>query len=142
MFGYIWPVLLIVFSNVIYQVCTKGVPGNVNPFASLMVTYVVGAVTSAVIYFLTNSCRDFAGEIAKLTWHSYVLGIFIVGLEAGFIYAYKAGWQVSVTSIVQSSALTVLLIFVGVLIYGETLTLNKIIGILICIVGLIVINIK
>lgn len=26
MFQYIWPVILVVFSNTVYQVCTKGVP--------------------------------------------------------------------------------------------------------------------
>ncbi len=32
-----------------------------------------------------------------------MLGIVIVGLETGWIYAYKAGWQVSTGFIVQSA---------------------------------------
>lgn len=77
-----------------------------------------------------------------MNWASYVLGMVIVGLEVGFIYAYKAGWQVSTAAIVQSSFLAVLLIPVGALLYRETITWNKIVGILICLVGLVFINLK
>ena len=66
----------------------------------------------------------------------------IVGLEAGWIYAYKAGWQVSTGFIVQSAFLAVVLIFVGYLLYHEVLSWNKIAGVAICLVGLIVINWK
>ena len=71
-----------------------------------------------------------------------MLGIAIVGLEVGFIYAYKAGWQVSTASIVQSSFLAVLLIFVGWALYHEAFTWNKIFGVFICLVGLAVIRLK
>ena len=41
MLSYIWPIALVVFSNVLYQICAKSVPQNLNPFASLTVTYAV-----------------------------------------------------------------------------------------------------
>ncbi len=142
MLSYIWPILLVVLSNVVYQVCAKSVPDNVNPFASLTVTYIVGAICSAIIYFVIGNQVNIAKEIAKMNWVPYVLGLAIVGLEVGFIYAYRAGWQVSTASIVQSSFLAVILIFVGLLLYNEALTWNKIIGVLICLVGLVFINVK
>ena len=71
-----------------------------------------------------------------------ILGIVIVGLEAGWIYAYKAGWQVSTGFIVQSAFLAVALIFVGYLLYHEGLTWNKLVGVSVCLAGLIFINIK
>ena len=67
---------------------------------------------------------------------------FPVGLEAGWIYAYKAGWQVSTASIVQSSLLSVALLFVGFLLYREALTWNKLVGVGICLFGLVIINLK
>lgn len=63
-----------------------------------------------------------------------------VGLEVGFIYAYKAGWPVSTASIVQSAFLAVALAFVGLFLYKEALTWNKVLGIAICLVGLYFIN--
>ena len=58
------------------------------------------------------------------------------------IFAYKTGWPVSTASIVQSSFLSVALIVVGWLLYRETLSWNKLVGVAICLVGLIVINWK
>lgn len=69
-----------------------------------------------------------------------ILGIAIVGLEAGWIYAFKAGWQVSTGFIVQSAFLAVALLAVGYLLYHEALSWNKVIGIAICLVGLFFIN--
>ena len=37
--NYIWPLALVIASNVMYQVCAKSVPGELNPFVSLTVTY-------------------------------------------------------------------------------------------------------
>lgn len=42
MFNYVWPILLVVLSNVVYRICAKAVPDGVDPFASLTVTYIVG----------------------------------------------------------------------------------------------------
>lgn len=132
--------VLVVASNVVYQICAKSVPDKINPFASLVVTYSVGAITSLILYFVLNRNTSLIQEYGKLNWAPIVLGISIVGLEAGFIYAYKAGWEVSILSIVQSAFLTVALIFVGVLFYKEALTWNKIVGIVICLIGLFFIN--
>ena len=35
MLAYIWPMVLIIASNTVYQSCSKGVPRRVSPFASL-----------------------------------------------------------------------------------------------------------
>lgn len=39
MFNDVWPLALVVASNVAYQICAKSVPGGMNPFASLTITY-------------------------------------------------------------------------------------------------------
>ena len=41
MFNYVWPIALVVFSNVVYQICAKSVTDGMNPFDSLTVTYTV-----------------------------------------------------------------------------------------------------
>lgn len=60
----------------------------------------------------------------------------MVGLEVGFLYAYKAGWPVSTASIVQSAFLSLALLVVGALLYQEAVTPGKILGAVICLVGL------
>lgn len=140
MFSYIWPIALVVFSNTVYQICSKSVPTDLNPFASLTVTYLVGAIASAVLYHLISRGDNLVKEYTHLNWAPFVLGFVIVGLEVGFIFAYRAGWQVSAASVVQSGFLAMSLLLVGTMLYHEPLTATKLIGIVLCIVGLIFIN--
>lgn len=142
MFNFIWPIGLVVLSNVIYQICAKSVPEDINPFASLTVSYLISTIFSAIMYFAFSKGGNLLREYTKLNWAPFLLGVAIVGLEVGFIFAYKAGWQVSTASIVQSSFLALALIFVGWLLYKEALTWNKLVGVVICLIGLLFINHK
>ena len=137
---YIWPLAMVVLSNVAYQICAKSVPAEMNPLASLTVTYLIGAVASAILYFALRSGGNLVSEYSKLNWAPFVLGLVIVGLEVGWIYAYKAGWQVSVGFIVQSAVLSSILLFVGYFLYHEALTWNKLLGVAVCMAGLIILN--
>ena len=140
MFSYIWPVALVVISNTLYQVCAKSVPEGMNPLASLTVTYLIGAVVSCALYYVLNRDANLVRELRLTNWAPIVLGVVIVGLEVGFIYAFRAGWQVGTTQIITSAVVAVLLIFVGYLLYHEAITWNKIAGIIICLAGLVLIN--
>ena len=142
MFNYIWPLGLVVLSNVFYQICAKSTPENINPLASLTVTYLVGALVSLVLYYLLNRDANILVEYSKLNWTPFVLGISIVGLETGMIFAYKVGWLINTAQIVQAVILAIILIFVGVLFYNEAVTWNKIAGIAVCLLGLVLINWK
>lgn len=140
MFSYVWPIALVVLSNIIYQICAKSLPSEINPLASLTITYLVAAASSAILYFALTKNPDIIHEYSKLNWVPFTFGLVLVGLEVGFIYAYKAGWPVSTASVVQSSFLAVALIIVGFLLYHETITWNKIAGVVICLIGLGLIN--
>ena len=136
----LWPIALIVFSNIVYQICAKGVPKNMDAMASMTITYLVGAVCSAVMFFVMNKNGNLLQEYTKMNMAPIFLGVSVVGLEVGFIYAYKNGWAVSTASIVQSAFLAVALIIVGAVLYHEAITANKVIGIVICLIGLYFIN--
>lgn len=136
----VWPIALVVFCNIFYQICAKGVPKNMDAMASLTITYLVGAVCSGIMFFVMNKGGNLLHEYTKLNWAPFVLGIIVVGLEFGFICAYKNGWAVSTASIVQSAFLAVALLFVGALLYHEKINISKIIGMALCLVGLFFLN--
>ena len=140
MLSYIWPIALVVCCNIVYQICTKSVPEGMNPFASLTLTYLVAAGASTALYFLFNRGGNIVQELSRTNWAPITLGVVIVGLEVGFIYAYKAGWQVSTAFIVQSSFLAAALLLVGYFLYHESLSVSKIVGVAICLVGLYFVN--
>lgn len=142
MFSYIWPLVLVIVSNTVYQICSKGIPANASPYAALTITYAVGAIFSAALHFIIQPGTGLLQEITRMNWAPYVLGLVIVGLEVGWIYAYRAGWQVSTGMTVQSAFLAVALVIVGYLLYHEAVTWNKVVGIVICLVGLAFINWK
>ena len=133
---FIWPIALVVVANVVYQICAKSVPKNMDTMASMVITYLVGALCSAIMFFIMNRDASLLQKFGKSNSAPVWLGVSVVGLEVGFIYAYKLGWAVSTASIVQSTFLSLALLVVGALLYNEAITLNKIIGISICLVGL------
>ncbi len=134
------PVAIVVLSNTVYHICAKSMPEGVNTFASLSVTYAVGAVVSVLMYFLTRQGTGLLMEYQELNWCSFALGAAIVGLEAGFLLMYKVGWSISTAQIVSSAALAVVLLLVGYFLFHESVTLQKAMGIIICLVGLYLIN--
>ena len=142
MFSYIWPIALVILTNVLYHICAKSVPEEIHPLASLTVTYLTGAVASGILYFALSPHANLVKEFSRLNWAPFLLGIAIVGLEGGWLYAYKAGWLVNTGFIVQSAFVSVILLFVGLLLYHEALTWNKLLGIAVCLIGLVFINLK
>ena len=142
MLSYIWPLALVVISNIVYQICAKSAPASMNPLASLTVTYGVGAVVSGALYFLLNRGGNLFQEYRSLNWAPFVLGLVIVGLEVGFLYAYRAGWKISTASIVQSAFLAVALVIVGALLYHEKVGWHQLVGVSLCLAGLLFINMK
>ena len=136
----IWPIALVVFSNIVYQICAKGVPKDMDAMASMTITYLVGAVCSAIMFFIMNKNGNLLHEYSKMNWAPVFLGVSVVGLEVGFIYAYKNGWAVSTASLVQSAFLAVALLFVGALLYHENISVSKVVGVGFCLVGLFFLN--
>ena len=140
MFAYIWPIALVVLSNVLYQIAAKSTPEGIHPLASLTVSYLIAAVLSAVLYFALTRGGNIFAEYSKLNWSAIVIGIVLVGLEAGAIFAYKAGWEVSVSYIVQSAFIAVALLAVGILLFHEPVKWTKIVGLVVCLGGLVLLN--
>lgn len=134
------PIAMVVISNCFYHICSKSTPNNVNTFGGLMVTYLTAAIVTGAIFLYSVKYENTLIELAKINWTSIALGIAIIGLEAGYIYAYRVGWQVNNAPVVANTCLAIALIFIGAILYKEGITLKQISGMILCIVGLIFIN--
>jgi len=132
--------VLIVASNILYNLCQKLTPEKVNPFSALFITYLIATIFTALLFPIFKTDKGFFDSIRELNWASITLGITIVGLELGYLMAYRAGWKISVGSLVANIALAVILIPIGILFFKESFGLNKILGAALCIIGLILIN--
>ena len=118
----------------------KSMPGDVNPFGALMITYLVAAIISGLIFSYLVGFDNIGFEISKINWTSIILALAIVGLEIGYVFVYRAGWSVSTASVVANIGLACVLIVVGYLLYQENVSIPQILGIIVCMFGLVLIN--
>jgi drug/metabolite transporter (DMT)-like permease len=135
----IWPLLVVVGANTIYNISTKSTPSDVNAFASLATSYFIAMLGSVVMFFLTSDSKNLLVEVSKTNWSALALGIAIVGLEFGYICIYRAGWKIGVASLVANISLACVLLLVGLFVYKEVITLKQLLGMGICAIGLMLI---
>ncbi|TGE33566.1 EamA family transporter [Desulfosporosinus sp. Sb-LF] len=140
MFMYVFPIVLIVASNIVYNVCQKSTPQNANPFSALLITYLTAAILTFIVALFYKTDKGFLQSFNELNWTSVALGVAIMGLELGYLLAYRAGWNISVGSLVANIILALMLIPVGILFYKEGFAVNQIFGVVFCVIGLILIN--
>lgn len=134
--GSVWPVLLVIAANTVYHICSKSTPSNVTPLVSLLVTYLTAAAGSLILFFVMGENKNLLQELHKVNWSGFVLGLAIVALELGYIYTYRAGWKVSMGSLVANVGLACVLLVVGVMFYKESVTLRQLAGMGVCVLGI------
>ncbi|MEX1246928.1 MAG: EamA family transporter [Anaerolineales bacterium] len=135
-------IALTVLSNVLYHLFQKAIPGNVHPLISLAVTYGVAAGATLLLLPLFPLQGALGAELRKVNWSSVGLGAVIVGLELGFLLAYRAGWNLSLASLVANTAVAILLIPFGLMLFKEQLSVLNMLGIVLAIAGLVLVNLK
>ena len=140
MWNMLWPLLLIVGSNTFYHICAKSMPEEAHTFGALTVTYLIGAALSAAVFITSVRPANVLTELHKLNWAPFVLGLAIVGLEAGNVFLYRAGWKVSAGSLSTNICLAIVLLFVGYFLFHEQITARQLIGVAVCAVGLLLIT--
>ena len=139
MWNMIWPLLIVVGANTIYNISTKSTPSDVNAFASLAMSYFVAMLGSVVMFFMTADSKNLLVELSKTNWSALALGIAIVGLEFGYICIYRAGWKIGVASLLANISLACVLLLIGLFVYKEVITLKQLLGMGICAIGLMLI---
>lgn len=133
-------IVLAVAASVMYHMVLKVTPAHVNPAISLVVTYGLAMVLSLGLLTLFPLKTGIVEAFKQLNWASYALALSLVGLEAGYLLAYRAGWRISVAAIFVNATMTLLLIPVGLSLFKEKLTPVNIAGILVCAAGLVMMN--
>ena len=65
MWSMLYPILIILFSNILYNICTKSAPSEINAFAMLTVTYLIAAAVSFATFFITSRGKNIIAEFGK-----------------------------------------------------------------------------
>ena len=135
-------IFIIVFSNVLYHISQKSTPKGINPFFTLLITYITATLITGLALILYHPDKSETISLRDLKWTSFALGFAVVGLEVGYLLAYRSGWNISIGSLVSNTTVALLLIPVGVLMYGESIAPIKLIGIIFCMIGLLLIYLR
>lgn len=139
---YLLSMTLTVFSIALYHVIQKLTPAAAHPLAALTVTFATAALSCFLLVFLSSSPDDRWFAFRSLNWASFALAFAILGTDLGFLLAYRAGWKLSVAPIIFNLSGTLLLIPIGVVLFKEHLSPINLIGVGVCLVGFVMINLK
>ncbi|MEO1590849.1 MAG: hypothetical protein AAFU71_06115 [Cyanobacteria bacterium J06632_22] len=133
MFGRAGAMALAVLGVVMYHTAQKAQPTTLSLFWLLTVAYLVAGTLSLSICLLVPAMRPAAVVLPKA---SVLLGIAILVIEVGYLLVYRAGWNVGVAGAMSNTAAVLVLLPIGILVFGEKLTVTQLLGLALCSGGL------
>lgn len=139
-YSYYYPVLIIVSSNVLYDISAKAFPKEINAQAGLTAYYVIAAVVSLALFYLTSEVKNFPAELKKVTWATFTLALGCTGIDLGYVLLFRAGWNISFGSLICNITIAISLILVGKIFFHEYINKYHLIGISMCLAGFALIN--
>jgi drug/metabolite transporter (DMT)-like permease len=142
MFLFYFSIILAICSSALYHFTAKSTPANVNFTVSLLVTYGVAFIVTLFTFFIFPAHNGVAMELKKLNWASVGLAVAVVGIEFGFLLCYRAGWNLGIAAVLTNVVASLILLPVAVFIFKDKISWVNIAGILICFVGLVMLNWK
>jgi uncharacterized membrane protein len=135
-------VIVIVASNVLYHVAQKSIPSGVHPLLSVAVTYAAAFLVTLALWPISPGGAPKLSGFAQLNWATLGVAVSAVGIEIGFLLAYRAGWNINVGSLTVSVAVALLLIPTGALLFKEHLSAANAVGIVLCLAGLALVMLR
>lgn len=128
-------ILIVILANVLYHTAQKSIAPNVHPLVATIVAYLVAIVICVLAFPLFPMQNTLQEELRRINWSSYALALSIVGVELGYLLVYRAGWDVSIGSVVANAVIAMLLIPIGVWMFKESVSWATILGIVLCLAG-------
>ena len=139
---YYFSITLAICSSVLYHFSQKQIPAIVNPAVSLIVTYVFSLLLCFILLFFLPPVPGFVSALRQLNWVSYVLAISLVGLEVGFLLVYRSGWNIGLAAVLVNVVASLILVPVAIFVFKNNLNWVNILGIFVCLAGLVMLNWK
>ncbi|MTV82330.1 hypothetical protein [Secundilactobacillus folii] len=137
---YLWPLILTIFANMLYQLSARNVAHGIDPFFSLIITYGVALIGSVIMFMVSGNHQTIAANAHQINWASVTMGLAIIFVEFGYMMSYKSGAPIGTTAITVNAAMTLLLIPIGLLFLGESFTVRNAIGFVLAVISLYLLN--
>jgi multidrug transporter EmrE-like cation transporter len=130
------PLLLAIGGSLVYHIAAKSIPKTFDPTAALIGVYAT-ALAGSVLTFVLGRPGSGPLQLSRF-WHPTIaaVGLGALLIELGFLMAYRAAWPVSVASVVSNGLVAILLVAIGAVAFGEAITVDRALGIVLCLIGL------
>jgi drug/metabolite transporter (DMT)-like permease len=142
MFLFYFSIILAITSSALYHFSAKSTPANVNFSISLVVTYLVALGIVMLTTFFFPAKYGLAFELKQLNWATFLLAVAIVGIEFGFLLVYRSGWNLGLAAVLVNVVASLILVPVALFVFKDRLHWVNVLGILVCLVGLLMLNWK
>jgi multidrug transporter EmrE-like cation transporter len=93
-------------------------------------------------FFFFPTQNGITAELKKLNWASIGLAIAVVGIEFGFLLVYRSGWNLGIAAVLTNVVASLILLPVAIFFFKDRISWVNIVGILVCLVGLVMLNWK
>jgi drug/metabolite transporter (DMT)-like permease len=114
------PLAIIVVSGIVYHVAQK-LAGAASPWPMLAVAY--GAALALALALALANRGAVRLSPGRTEWAAgLLLGLAAFGIEAGFFFAYRAGWKLGSASVITNASVTAVLALVGAVVFREHVT--------------------
>ena len=127
------PIGLIIASQVGYQLAQRAMPASANPFTVIAIAYLLGIIACAVL--APEVGRPIGLVDARLLkhWPIWALAVSVVGIELGYLLAYRAGWALATTTGMGYTATMVLVAVIGAICFSEGMSARRAAGLVLAI---------
>jgi multidrug transporter EmrE-like cation transporter len=107
-----------------------------------MITYALVTLLLGAILVVSPGGGGFEWrhELRQVNWTAFALAAVIIGLDLGFLFLYRSGFEVSLGALVTQSAAAMLLLAIGVAVFREKLSIANVGGLVLCLAGLWLVN--
>jgi len=133
--AFAYSIMIVIGSQVAYQLAVRAIPRESNPFGVLVIVYGLAMLACMVLSPLAGRPLALVDVRRLLTWPTGLLALAVVGIEIGYLLAYRSGWKTGVIFGVTSIATVTVLALVGVAWFAEPLDDRRVPGLVLALAG-------
>lgn len=112
-----------------YHIGQKSVPRSASPFVVLAIAYAAACLVCLAFIPVIGRMPSMGELRASIGWPTWIIAFSIVGIEVGYLLAYRSGWPIGIAFAVASTVTVIALAAIGAVYFGSPLHPRRLAGI-------------
>jgi len=143
---YLISMLIVIIANIGYILFQDFIPSSIDPIVSLCCMYGSGMIVAAMFFLLTKEHKTHKQrkqankKYSMWSWRVLAFSAVNIMIDAGFLLAFRYGWEVSIMTVISNVFILIGLTVIGIIFFKEKLSLTNFIGLLCGIVGISILS--